>query len=219
MKYCNKCHIKVQSSNDNCPLCQGIILDGPSDDVFPFVPTVYKKYSFFFRLLVFISLSISAICVLINILLPTEVYWSVFVLAGFACLLILLRITIDKHKNIPRTILWQVVTISILSLLWDYFTGWRGWSITYIIPTICMVGSINAAIIVKVMKMYITDYLFYFLLTIFLGFIPAIFWFTGIVQVCYPSIICIFLNLLALIAMFIFSFDSVIEELKRRLHF
>ncbi|MEI3508557.1 MAG: DUF6320 domain-containing protein [Bacilli bacterium] len=125
----------------------------------------------------------------------------------------------NRHRNVPKTILWQVVVISILSLLWDYFTGRHGWSITYVIPIICLVGSIDMAIIVKVMKIYITEYIFYFLLTIILGLIPVIFCLTGIVNVYYPSVICFFLNLIALMTMFVFAGDLVIEELKRRLHF
>ena len=131
MKYCDKCKVSVISSADKCPLCQGIIEEGPADDVFPYVPTIYKKYHFFFRLLVFVSAMISGLCIFINALFPTEVYWSLFVLAAFACLLLLLRISIGNYKNIPKTILWLVVAISLLSLLWDYFTGWHGWSITY----------------------------------------------------------------------------------------
>ena len=219
MKYCSKCKVSIVSSNDKCPLCQGLIESGKADDVFPYVPTIYKKYHLFFRLLIFISLVISAICIFINVLFPTDIYWSIFVLAGFACLILLLRISLDKHHNIPKTILWQVVAISILSLLWDYFTGWRGWSVAFVIPIICVVGSIDLVIIVKVMKMYITDYLFYFLLTILLGIIPLAFWLTGLVTVYYPSVICAFLNICALIAMFVFEGGAVIDELKRRFHF
>ena len=219
MKYCDKCKVSVISSADKCPLCQGIIEEGPADDVFPYVPTIYKKYHFFFRLLVFVSAMISGLCIFINALFPTEVYWSLFVLAAFACLLLLLRISIGNYKNIPKTILWLVVAISLLSLLWDYFTGWHGWSITYVIPIICLIGSIDLAIIVKVMNIYITDYLFYFLLTVFLGMVPAIFWLTGLVTFYYPSVICAFLNFFALMTMFFFEGGAVIEELKKRFHF
>ncbi len=219
MKYCDKCKVKIEGPADKCPLCQGIITGEESEGLFPYVPTVYKKYSIFFRLLIFISLVVSIVCIFINLLRPSETFWSLFVAAGFACLILILRIAINKRYNIPKTILWQVLVISLLSVLWDYFTGLHGWSITFVIPIICLVGSIDMAIIVKVMKIYTKDCLFYFLLTMFLGLVPAIFWVTDIVSFIYPSMICFFLNLLSLIAMFVFAWDAVLEELKRRLHF
>ena len=219
MKYCDKCKVSIVGKHDKCPLCQGLVAGEVTDNVFPYVPTIYKKYSLFFRLLIFISLVISSICILIDVMVPTGVNFSIFVVAGFACLILILRVAINRHRNVPKTILWQVVVISILSLLWDYFTGRHGWSITYVIPIICLVGSIDMAIIVNVMKIYITEYIFYFLLTIILGLIPVIFCLTGIVNVYYPSVICFFLNLIALMTMFVFAGDLVIEELKRRLHF
>ena len=82
---------------------------------------------------------------------------------------------IRKKDNIPKTIIWQVGVISTLSLLWDYSMGWIGWSIEYVIPSICVGAMIVMAIAAKILKIGVRDLIIYMLVDGIFGFIPIIF--------------------------------------------
>ncbi|MEI3508558.1 MAG: hypothetical protein V8R01_05585 [Bacilli bacterium] len=47
MKYCDKCKVSIVGKHDKCPLCQGLVAGEVTDNVFPYVPTISKKYSYF----------------------------------------------------------------------------------------------------------------------------------------------------------------------------
>lgn len=217
MAYCSKCKVKIQTNHTLCPLCQNKI-ENNGEEVFPYVPTPIERYSTFFRILLISSILISALMVLLDFIIPTKHHFSIYVIAGLLCLFILLKISLTKRENLPRSILWQVIAISILVCLWDYFTGWRGWSITYVVPIVCIVGSIDMSILAKVMKLYIDEQFIYFLDIFLLGLVPTIFLLTDIVYTDIPSLICIFLNVIAFFLILILRWDMVIQEVKRRFH-
>lgn len=214
---CKKCNVEILSNHTYCPLCQNPI-KGIGKEIFPYVPTIQKRYHLFFKILLLCSISISLLSIFLDIIIPTKIHFSIYIVAGLLCLNIILKISLTKRENIPRSILRQVVVISILTWLWDYFTGWHGFSISYVIPILCMVGSLDMIILAKVMKLYMDEQLIYFIDIVILGLVPSIFLLLNLVNPRLPSLICIFLNILAFFIILIFRWDKVIEELKRRLH-
>lgn len=217
MAYCSKCKVHIESNHKLCPLCQNK-LEGTGEEVYPFVPTPMKRYSTFFKILLICSVLISLLMIFLDIIIPTKHHFSIYVIAGLLCLFIFLKISLTRRENLPRSILFQVISLGIIVTLWDYFTGFRGWSITYVIPIVCIVGSIDMLILAKVMKLYIDEQLIYFLDIFLLGLVPTIFLITNIVDTNIPSLICIFLNTVAFFLVLILRWDMVIEEIKRRFH-
>ncbi len=218
MKYCDKCKVSIKSDNKMCPLCQGPLIEEESYEVFPKVKTIYQTYQTFFNWLIFGTVLVSMISLFINVLVSTKVMWSFFVIFGTICLLFVLGNAIKHRYNIPKNISRQIIILSLLSLLWDNFTGYRGWAVNYVIPIVCAIGSINLTILSIVMKRYIEEYLFYYLLIAFFGLVPFIFIVTNIVTVFYPSFICVILNLLIFMFIFFLKFKEILSELKRIFH-
>ena len=114
--------------------------------------------------------------------------------------------------------MWQVIIVSLLSFLWDYFTGFYKWSITYVIPIVCVIGSLNIIFLLKIFKIYIEDYLIYFIIVALLGFVPILFLVFNLVTTDIPSLICIFISAILFILMIVFKKNDIIDELRRRLH-
>ena len=127
MKYCEQCKLTVTGQRSRCPLCQSVLRDEgePYEEVFPVIPTVYNRFQFFFKLLIFASAVLGIVSVVINLLLPQSGVWSLFVLGGIGCLWVFLFIAVRKRNNIPKNILWQVAVAILFCLLWDLFTGWQ----------------------------------------------------------------------------------------------
>ena len=216
LKQCKKCRINVKTDEEICPICQNKLV-GKSENVFPYVPTIKKKYSLFFKILLLVSIVASLICVAIDYML-NKYHFSVLVIFGFICLFIILKTTLTKRDSIFKTILWELVIFAILTISWDYFTGWHSWSLTYAIPILCMVGSVSMAILSIILHDYLDEELFYFICIALVGIIPLIFIFTNIITNKLPSLICSFLNIFCFFGLLIFKFKEVKEELKRRMH-
>ncbi len=218
MKVCKKCKVKVKTDSDFCPLCQNKLTGKQEENVFPYIPTIYKKYFTFFRILLLVSIIISLTCIAIDLMINSY-HFSIFVVMGFICLFVILKIALTKRDSVFKTILWQLVILALIAISWDYFTGWHSWSLSYVLPILCIVGSISISIMAIVLKDYLDEELFYFICIVLIGIIPLIFVFTDIVTIKVPSIISSFLNLVCFFSLLILKYKDVKEELKRRMHF
>jgi hypothetical protein len=203
-----------------CPLCGGILEEKGEQrhDVFPQIPTIYQEFNIFIRLLVLISIVAVVISFAINMIFTEESRWSILVAAGVLCMWISLYFIIRKRNNIAKTILWQVVIIIVLSLIWDKSIGWIGWSIDYVIPTVCVLTMIVMAVGAKILKIGVRDLTVYLLLDAIFGFIPAVFIIFGKVNVLFPSVICVAASIISLSALILFEGDNIKTELDKRMH-
>ncbi len=220
MKNCEKCGITVPDPKKHCPLCGGMLTggDGTETETYPSIPTIYKQYSLYFRILILVSVATGAICVMINLLLPQSGLWSVIVLLALVCMWIPLWTAIRKKSNISKNILWQTVILSLLMTGWDYFSGWHRWSVNYVIPAVCIAAMLGIGIVGKVMHQKAEDYVFYLLVDIFFGLVPLIFFLTGLADTGWLCLLCVVVSILCLTTIFLFSEINVIQELKKRFH-
>lgn len=220
MQYCEHCKVKIRGDHPVCPLCAGILEqnDNKEEDAFPQIPTIYQEFNVFIRLLLLISIAVIVIGFAVNIIVTPDSRWSILVAAGILCMWISLFSIIRKKNNIPKTIIWQVALISILSVIWDSSMGWIGWSIDYVIPSICVGAMIVMAVAAKILKLGVRDLIFYLLVDGIFGFIPLIFILFGWLNVQFPSVICVATSAISLSALILFEGDSIKAELDKRMH-
>ncbi len=219
MKYCNNCKVNVKGNRKKCPLCQEALNgDKYGDEVFPAISFVYKEHGLFFKIMLLVSIVIASVSVSINILLPRSGAWSIFILGGLGSVWASMISAINKRNNIPKNIVYQVMIISVIVVIWDFLTDWKGWSITYVIPFVCCFAMISMAIISKVRKLYVEDYILYIIIDGLFGLVQIIFIFTGGLTTLYPSLICIVTSIISLSTILIFEEKRLHAEIKRRLH-
>lgn len=224
MKYCGQCRVTVRGSDTTCPLCQSRLSGaveplGPDDEaVYPMVPTVFRQFELFFKLLILSSIAICVGSAAVNLVLPKDGYWSLFIVLGTVCFWIVLAYAIRKKDNILKNITFQVVIVSVLSVGWDWFTGWNGWSLNFVFPSACIVAMLSLAVISRVMKMPSGDYIVYLIVDIAFGIVPLVFYLTGLINTVIPSAFCIFLSILSLSALVLFEGDNMRREMIRVFH-
>jgi len=220
VKSCRKCAVKVAGSHEKCPLCQNTLVGEAQSDPgpFPYVPLISHKHGLLFRVLLLCSVVAVIVSVTVNLMFPRKVFWSLFVAAGVACLWLSLAIAVRKRRNILKNMAYQLTAASILSVFWDLFTGWHGWSVDFFIPISFLAVMSATAVLARVLKMKTGAYMIYSILLVLYGIIPSIFILTGLNTVIYPSLICVAGSLISLAALLIFEGRNMAEELKRRLH-
>jgi hypothetical protein len=231
MKTCEKCAVSVTGGFVKCPLCQNTLTgqregedrkEGGENrsgaETFPFIPLARQEHSLLFRALQLCSVAVVIAALTINGMLPRSGFWSLFVVAGVACVWLSLAIAIRKRHNILKNVSYQVTVIGILSVLWDVFTGWHGWSVDFVIPIAFMSAMLATAILARILTLQAGSYIIYLFLLILYGIVPAFFVLSGLSIVVFPSLLCVAGSLFSLAALLIFEGRNMIEELKRRLH-
>ena len=222
MKICEKCAVSVSGDFEKCPLCQNTLTGENQNkneyETFPFVPLAIHKHSSLFRLLQLCSAAVVIVSFTVNWMLPQSGFWSLFVIAGVACMWLSLSIAIRKRHNILKNLTYQVTIVSILSVLWDVFTGWRGWSVDFVVPIVFVSAMSVTAVLAHILKLQTGAYIIYSFLLVLYGIIPAVFVLSGLSIIIYPSLICVACSLFSFAALMIFEGRNMIEELKRRLH-
>lgn len=215
MKYCDKCKLSVRGNETICPLCQSRLSGADEEELYPVVPTIYKQFELYFKLLIFVTIAAGIICIAINLILPESGFWSAYVLFGLFSFWIIVAYAVRKKDNLPKTITGQALLISVFSILWDLLTGWNGWSLNYVFPISCIIAMLALAVTSRVMKMPAGDYIVYLTVDIAFGIIPYILYLTGNVHIVIPSLICIAMSILTISSLVLFEGKNILQEIER----
>ncbi|QQO09061.1 DUF6320 domain-containing protein [Breznakiella homolactica] len=219
MLYCKKCNIRAAGTPKNCPLCQGDLAGTPdeSGNVFPVIPPVVSPYRTLINLIAFGTVIAAAASIAVNISVPFGGWWSLFVVAGLGSLW-LSFLLINKWKNIPKNIFKQVIFISVLALAWDFFTGFNGWSLNFVLPILFSFAMVALAVYAKIMKLGVEDYTLYLLIISVMGVFSLLLILFDVVTIVYPAAVCFALSVISIGSILLFEGKALWKELQRRLH-
>lgn len=117
-----------------------------------------------------------------------------------------------------KAIVWLLALVLALVLAWDWRTGFRGWSVNFVIP--CFIPCMQLAVVItaRALRLRPADYLLYLSICVTAGFLPLIPLLCGTLWMAYPSVVCAGLSVLALAALLLFRWRALKGELIRRSH-
>ncbi len=218
MRYCETCGISISGTIKYCPLCQSKLSGEAQEDAYPVLPLRRKPHGLIVRFIALITIIAVVVCTVINLSLPGNQRWSVSVTAGLASAWLSVGMTIRRRRNPMKAALWQLGLVSVLVLLWDWYTGCNGWSIHFVLPVFFSCMQFAVSITAWVLRLPPSDYMLYLLLCILAGFIPPILLLCGVLRITYPSSICGGISVIFLAALLLFKGPALRHELVRRLH-
>lgn len=222
MQYCNYCNVHIRDRKEKCPLCGNVLPkeDKDTDEIdnaFPTIALSYEK-NLAKKIMIFISIAAVVVSFSIEAIFPTRINWPMLVLLGLISMWLCLIVILQKSYHIPKKIVWMVFLVSILALFWDWNTGWRGWSIDYVIPIACMSAMALMYVTAKILHLSVKDYITYAFIDAIFGIIPLLFIVFDWAKVVYPSVISVAFSIITLAAIFIFKGDNIKSELEKRMH-
>ncbi len=212
----------MHGDNKICPLCRTFLTDtgsGPTERVYPEIEVNLHKYNIIKRTFLFISVVVAATTAVTNYMTYTGVIWSAITISAIIYFWVIMAYSIRRNRNIASHILIQVVCISILSAIMDYATGYKGWSVNYVIPEIIMLANISVLILIIVNRMYWHTYVLNQIVIAVLGLIPGILYLCGLIEILIPTVVATAISFSVLVGMTIFGDKTIKSELKRRFHF
>ena len=160
----------------------------------------------------------SILCIILDFFYPTGTHWSYFVILGNITFLILLYIIINYNKSLSKTIFWSSLVILFISLLWDYFTSWHSWSITFVIPIMITFNEFNYLLMFLIKNINNSNNLLYSIVFSVLGIIGSYIILLLKPYTTIPTLICLLTSFIVLIYLIFFKWRHLKNELKRRLH-
>lgn len=172
-----------------------------------------------FRIFSFICLVAGVGLIITDISYHPPNRWTLFAAAGVASMWLATAIGMKKRHNLLKNAFWQLVFVTAGCILWDIFTGWYGWSVDFVLPTLSVSVLISMFIISIVQKHTAREYMWYFVETAGYGIIlPLILSLTGVVTVTLPSEISVGFCFLFLAGLIIFKGKEFKEEMHKKFH-
>ncbi len=151
-------------------------------------------------------------------MLPDTGAWSLFALLGLGCFWIIMYLSIKRKSGIARYIANQAAVVAVGSVVWDYVTGWRGWSLDYAMPIAFTAAMLAITVVSRVLRSDAGDYITSLVLIGLGGLIPLVFYFTGVLLIVIPSIICVACSLILFVGLLVFKGSEMKYELSKRFH-
>jgi hypothetical protein len=181
------------------------------------VPPAFERH-LAIRIMIFVSIVIIVLSFALNKLFPSNEDWPLLIFFGVLSIWMSLALVIRKRHHITKNIMWQVAVVSVLAIFWDWKTGWKGWSLDYVIPFVCLAAMLIMYITAKIMKLSVRDYITYLLLAGLFGILPVLFILFNWVNVLYPSLVSPAGSIIIISAIIIFQGDNIKIELDKRMH-
>ena len=226
---CQKCGLTCSGERVYCPLCKKRIIDEGTEDSsikedFDVFPVTQKKQAdfIFMKIVTFAALAAVIVAGMVDrmMVLSDRTWQPIFFLVvigvagGYALLIVGQR----KWKNIRKMVMYEVIIGMILCIAYDWYTGWKGWSVQIVLPLTVVGMNLLYFILGFVDRKHQTDYGIYFLLTIMATVLVVILVCVGVMHNTMLVTVTTGIGVLLLIAKIIFQGKTFLSELSRRLH-
>lgn len=144
---------------------------------------------------------------------------SLFVGGATASMWVALAMGFLKRHNLLKNAMWQLIIVTVGCLIWDRLTGWRGWSVDFVLPGVSVLVMLTMVLISRVYYKQPKDYVVYFVMASLYGLIiPFVCMAVGITKVTFPSVISIGVSVLMLVGLVLFRGKELRLEMEKNLH-
>ena len=220
MKYCSKCQMKVQNQLNNCPLC-GQSLESVEFEIERDYPEQFaKKRRFSIRkFIIFLAMVIISFSFISGIFQDFQWNWVFIITASTLYLTISAILGSRVKRNIGPNILTQVIGISALSMIVDYFLGYSGWSLEIIFPLGLMAGTTIITVMILLNPKRFTDLVIYQLMFGLMGIVILAMIYFQVIIFRQIAIIGSYYTIITCVGLFFFADRQMIHELKKKFHY
>ena len=216
MAKCTKCNIELNTISDVCPLCNSEIKN-KDNSIYPVIKNNLNKSSLM-KIIFFINCLICVSILLINYFCTPGVKWSIFVVIQLIVTYWVFRKVLRGRNKILRMLFMLNFIICAVSLFWDYYVGFSGWSINYVLPSLCISYGIFMLILRFVKYFAFKENSSFIYLNVCIEFVPLILVFYDKITFPLLAIISAVMGVLNLLVLMIFDGSNFKEDIRKKLH-
>ena len=223
MKYCDKCHIEIETNKQYCPLCHQV-LKGEGD---PSIPEVYPEFvsqrreflPLTKKVLLFLTLTSILILLGINWINYDGKLWSFIPVGGILYFWVVLRYGVLSKQNIAfKLALLTTILIGILNLIDQNYGIHQGWALNYVTPIALFACNLAISFIMWIKRINYRDYFFYLFTIIIFSLVPLILYLFHVITISWPSVTAFALAVFILLFIIFFFPKYIRDEIKKRFH-
>lgn len=220
MNRCQKCHVVILDDTDRCPLCQHVLQTdgGKQENSYPNAIEVTRRFRFWENLFLFLSILVETLLIVINYSTNPKLPWSLVAGIVFLYLNTVLRMTLVGKSNLLFKILSLIMLAVMLLPGIDYLTGYRGWSLDYVLPSGILTLDAVLFVLILVNRRGWQSYMMAELITVLISVVPVIFRITGLIQFPYLVWLAFAASVFLFLGTLILGDRRARTELKRRFH-
>ncbi|WP_462421275.1 DUF6320 domain-containing protein [Salinicoccus sp. Marseille-QA3877] len=220
MNQCPNCDIST--AQDICPLCRTELTKKEDSEMTVGYPEYdvkeQKIRTRISRLAILLGSLAVLICFAINLIVIPQFLWVFYVAVAVFYILVSLSHTILSASHIGGKITAQVISLTILLLVIDFMSGNLQWSVDYVVPFLIIAGILLMSISILRVRLNWTGYFSFLLMMLAMGFVPLIFYITGLAKVLWPSITAGSFAVTIFALLLVFANQTFMTQLGRRFH-
>lgn len=220
MNWCPDCDI--MTSQNICPLCRMELADAEGSKMTVWYPEYdareQKIRTRISRLAILLGSLAVLICFAINLIVIPQFLWVFYVAVAVFYILVSLSHTILSASHIGGKITAQVISLTILLLVVDFMSGNLQWSVDYVVPFLIIAGILLLSISILRVRLNWTGYFSFLLMMLAMGFVPLIFYMTGLATVLWPSVTAGSFAVTIFALLVVFANQTFMTQLGRRFH-
>jgi hypothetical protein len=205
---------------DKCPFCHCVLEQDETEcqNRYPEAWVVVRRFHLFENIVLFLSILIEAVLMLVNYFVTPFFVWSAIVGLILIYGNVVLRLAIIgksgyQFKTISLVIIGSVILVAI-----DYLTGYRRWSLNYVVPAGVLFMDVGILVLMIVNKRNWQSYMMVQIITILLSLIQVILLALGEVTVTSLTVIACAVSVFIFLGTWIIGDERARTEMKRRFH-
>ncbi|RGO47832.1 DUF6320 domain-containing protein [Dorea formicigenerans] len=172
-----------------------------------------------FQIFNFCCIAAVVLCIMLNLVLTPDLHWWIFAVAGGFSMWLAFATGYLKRYNLLKNAMWQLLIVSIGSILWDIFTGWHRWSVDLVLPLVCLIVEILMELIARIQSHPPKEYMIYYVMaSVYSMILPLILMATGVILYRAFAVICVGLSFLFFIRLLLFRKKEFKEEMYKKFH-
>ena len=172
-----------------------------------------------FQIFNFCCIAAVVLCIMLNLTLTPDLHWWIFAVAGGFSMWLAFATGYLKRYNLLKNAMWQLLIVSIGSILWDIFTGWQRWSVDLVLPLVCLIVEILMELIARIQSHPPKEYMIYYVMaSVYSMVLPLILMATGVILYRAFAVICVGLSFLFFIRLLLFRKKEFKEEMYKKFH-
>ena len=223
MSRCKQCKIQVADHTMVCPLCNSVLEieegEEKGQDMYPDVRLRTRMFQIVVRVYFVAAILLEIALVVINSLTFSGTWWSVICGAAFLVLFFTLSFSVSNHNyGHMLKIAVETVVIVLFTLLVDVIIGYRGWSLTYAMPSVIILVDIAIIILMIANNLNWQSYLSLQLTMIVFSIVGIVLFFAGLIEKPLLTFISVLFSLLLFLGTVLIGDKRAKTELKRRFH-
>jgi hypothetical protein len=218
MAECKKCGVRITDDTDRCPFCRCVLEDDgiKGENVYPDVESKVKVWRHIRRIVLFLS-----ICAMVGMGIALYMGADIFnwtVVVGLILLYVNLTIymTITERIGYMFKTLFLTLTVVLILIGIDYFTGYNRWSYDYILPAALIFLNISCVLLMLINRRNWQSYISLQIWDLLWSVVFFVMLHLGIIRQPVMVLIAAAASVVIFAGTMIFGGRRAAEELKRR---